>query len=89
MELTPADALDAHSKEYQLQMRAVAITRRRYGISQSEMVTRWTPAMDKQAMAVYRKLMDGEPIPQHWRPSYREPPPIDPWATLLPRSASR
>jgi hypothetical protein len=70
-------------------MRAVAITRRRYGISQSEMVTRWTPRMDKQAMAVYKRLMDGEEIPQHWRNQHREPPPIDPFSHLQARQASR
>jgi hypothetical protein len=65
--------------------RAVSIVRRRYGIQPGDF-SRWSPRLDKEALNVLQALREGRPVQRN---EYREPPQIDPWATLLPRSASR
>lgn len=96
-EHTPAPApqqpqeqgIDAHSVEWGLMMRATAITRQAFGIPQSEMAIRWTERHDTFARRVLEKLRNGEAIPQHWRRSRKDPPPINPDDWIQPRQASR
>jgi hypothetical protein len=72
--------------EWMLQLRAVNIVKRLYGIRSP---FDWKPAIhDRKARAVFDKLMRGEPIPDHWRTQYREPPPIDPSSWIQPRQCS-
>ena len=75
------------NREWMLQLRAVNIVKRLYGIRSP---FDWKPAIhDRKARAVFDKLMRGEPIPDHWRSQRREPPPIDPFSHLRPRQSSR
>lgn len=88
----PQDLVDdtdysTSNREWMLQLKAVNIIKRLYGIRSP---FDWKPAIhDRKARAVFDKLMRGEPIPDHWRPQYREPPPIDPFSHLRPRQSSR
>lgn len=79
---------DAHSAEWGMQMRAVTITRRMFGISQAEMVGRWGPRQDQMARRILNMLQNGEPIPNHWR-GYQAPPAIDPISWIKPRQQGR
>jgi hypothetical protein len=81
-------AANPNSKEYQLQSRSVAIVRRLNGIAPGDF-SRWNDRLDRQALAVYRKLMAGEELPRHWRPQHKEPPPFDPTSWITPRQSSR
>jgi hypothetical protein len=75
------------NREWMLQLRAVNIIKRMYGLRGP---FDWKPAIhDRKAKAVLNKLMAGEPIPDHWRTQYVEPPPIDPATWITPRQSSR
>jgi hypothetical protein len=74
------------SKEHLMEIKAVAIVKRLYGIRGP---FDWKPAIhDKRARAVYNMLMQGEELPRHWRTQHKEPPPINPDQWLTPRQRS-
>jgi hypothetical protein len=75
--------IDAHSVDWGMQMRATAIVRRLYGIDQLEW-GRNAKLYDRVARKIYELLRRGEPIPEHYRPSYKEPEAINPdsWQRL-------
>jgi hypothetical protein len=77
--------LDPHSVDFLLMTRAVNIVRRRYGIQPGDF-SRWSPRHDREALNVLQALREGQPVQRN---EYKEPPQLDPWATLLPRSSSR
>jgi hypothetical protein len=75
-----------NSKQRLMELKAVGIIRRLYNVRGP---FDWSPALDRKARTVFNKLMAGEPIPDHWRTQYREPPPINPDQWLTPRQRSR
>ena len=81
----PSPDYSVHNADFMLMLRATRIVRQRYGIQPGDF-SRWTPRHDKEAMNVLQALREGQPVQRN---EYREPPQIDPWATLLPRSSSR
>ena len=80
--------IDPHGREWHLQSRAVAIVRRLYGIAPGDF-SRWDARCDRAALAVYRKLMNGEELPEYWRSQHREPPPINALDWITPRQSNR
>ena len=71
------------SKEHLMEIKAVAIVKRLYGIRGP---FDWKPAIhDKRARSVFDMLMRGEDLPAHWRTQHKEPPPINPDHWLTPR----
>ena len=82
----PAADYSLDSKEHLMEIKAVAIVKRLYGIRGP---FDWKPAIhDKRARSVFDMLMRGEDLPAHWRTQHKEPPPINPDHWLTPRQRS-
>ena len=83
----PAVDYSIESKEHLMEIKAVAIIKRLYGIRGP---FDWNHAIhDRKARSVFDMLMRGEDLPQHWRTQREDPAPIDPSTWSYPRQVSR